>query len=186
MFGIQVAYLRKRWACASVCALNGIPNQEDPHVRVRPADLDVPVLLDQMSAELLDHLIVCRPCSVVFVTQRHSLGEAECVEGKRIASESTLRWKDRGANLALRHVTEQTLDDYIFDRLACDERQPLEHHLSCCSQCAKTAEERETLATWIRAAFYERKHGVNTSSNPTAVLQVQRSEIGRASCRERV
>jgi hypothetical protein len=151
-------------------------------VIVRSADLAAPGLVDQMSAELLDHLIVCRTCSVVFATQEHSLGEAECVEGKRIASEATVRSKDRGANFALRHVTEQTLDDYLFDRLACDERQPLEHHLSCCSQCAKTAQEQETLATWIRAAFYERKHGVNTSSNPTAVLQVQRSASTLSVC----
>jgi len=140
------------------------------------------MLVDQITAELLDHLIVCRTCSIIFATQKRSLGEAECVEGKRIALESTFRWQDRGANLSLQHLTEQTLDDYIFDRLACDERQPLEHHLSCCSQCAKAAEERETLATWIRAAFYERKHGVNTSSNPTAVLQVQRSGSALSVC----
>ena len=149
---------------------------------VRSADLDTSALVDQISAELLDHLIVCQTCSVLFAAQEHSLREAECVEGKRIASESTARSQDRGANLGLRHLTEQTLDDYIFDRLACDERQPLEHHLSCCSQCAKTAEERETLATWITAAFYERKHGVNTSSNPTAVLQVQRSASTLSVC----
>jgi hypothetical protein len=158
-----------------VCALKGIPNRKDPHVTVRSADLDAPVLVDQISAELLDHLLVCRTCSVVFAAQKHSLGEAECVEGKRIASESTVRWKDRGADRAARHVTEQALDDYIFDRLASDERQLLEHHLNCCLQCAKTVEERETLATWIRAAFYERQHGVKSSSNPTVVLQVQSS-----------
>jgi hypothetical protein len=151
-------------------------------VTVRSSDLDTPALVDQISAELLDHLIVCRTCFVIFATQKRSLGEAECVEGKRIAFESTVRWQDRGANLALQHLTEQTLDDYIFDRLACDERQPLEHHLSCCSQCAKAAEEGETLATWIRAAFHERKHCVKTSSNPKAVLQVQRSGSGPSVC----
>jgi hypothetical protein len=86
----------QRWACASV-------------------------LVDQISAELLDHLIVCRTCSVIFAAQEHSLEEAECVEGKRITSESTVRCEDRGANLAIRHLTEQSLDDYIFDRLACDQ-----------------------------------------------------------------
>jgi hypothetical protein len=151
-------------------------------VTVRSADLEAPALVDQISAELLDHLIVCRTCFVIFAAQEHSLGEAECVEGKRIAFESTVRWQDRGASLALRHPTEQTLDDYIFDRLACDERQPLEHHLSYCSQCAKTAEERETLATWIRAAFYEQKHGMNASSNPTGVLQVQHSASALTVC----
>jgi hypothetical protein len=138
--------------------------------------------VDQISAELLDRLFACRTCSVIFATQKRSLGETECVEGKRIAFESTVRWQDRGANLALQHLTEQTLDDYIFDRLACDERQPLEHHLSCCSQCAKAAEEGETLATWIRAAFHERKHCVKTSSNPKAVLQIQRSGSSLSVC----
>ena len=150
---------------------------------VKSADLDAPALVDQISAGLLDHLIVCRTCSVIFATQTHSLGEAECVEGKRIVSESTVRWKDRGANLALQHLTEQTLDDYIFDRLVdCDERQPLKHHLSYCSQCAKAVEQRETLATWIRAAFHERKHCVKTSSNPKAVLQIQRSGSSLSVC----
>jgi hypothetical protein len=138
--------------------------------------------VDQISAELLDHLIVCRTCFVIFATQKRSLGEAECVEGKRIALESTVRWQDRGANLALQHLTEQTLDDYIFDRLACDERQPVERHLSCCPRCAKTIQERETLATWIRAAFYEREHGLNASRNSTAVIQVQCSARALSVC----
>jgi hypothetical protein len=157
-------------------------NRKDLHVKVRSTDLDAPTLVDQMSAELLDHLIACRNCSVIFAAQEHSLEEAGCVEGQRIVSESKVRWQQRRANLALRHLTEQTLDDYLFDRLACDERQPLEHHLSCCSQCAKAAEEGETLATWIRAAFHERKHCVKTSSNPKAVLQVQRSGSGPSVC----
>jgi hypothetical protein len=71
-------------------------------------------------------------------------------------------------------LTEQTVDDYLFDRLSSDERQPISHHISNCSQCAKTIEERETLATWIRAAFHERERGVNS----TAVLEVQFSACG--------
>ena len=153
-----------------------------PSRDVRSADLDTSALVDQISAELLEHLIVCRTCSVIFAAQERSIGEAGCVEGKRIASESTVRRNGRKVNRALRHLTEQTLDDFIFDRLACDERQPLEHHLSCCSQCAKTAEERETLATWIRAAFYERKHGVKPPSNPAVVLQAQRSASALSVC----
>jgi hypothetical protein len=54
--------------------------------------------------------------------------------------------------------------------------------MSCCSQCAKTIEERETLAAWIRAAFYKREHGVDTSSNPTAVVRVQFSACALSLC----
>ena len=164
-----------------MCA-EGVPNRKDLHVTVRSSDLDTPALVDQITAELLDHLIVCRTCSAIFAAQEHSLEETECVEGKRITSESKVRCQDQEANLAIRHLTEQSLDDYIFDRLACDQRQPLEHHLSCCSWCAKTVQERETLATWIRTAFYERKHGVNTPPNPTAVLQAQRSASALSVC----
>jgi hypothetical protein len=56
-------------------------NRKDLHVKVRPADLDAPTLVDRISAELLDHLIVCRTCSVIFAAQQHSLGEVGCVEG---------------------------------------------------------------------------------------------------------
>jgi hypothetical protein len=157
-------------------------NRKDLHVKVRSTDLDAPTLVDQMSAELLDHLIACRNCSVIFAAQEHSLEEAGCVEGQRIVSESKVRWQQRRANLALRHLTEQTLDDYLFDRLACDERQPVERHLSCCPRCAKTIQERETLATWIRAAFYEREHGLNASRNSTAVIQVQCSARALSVC----
>jgi hypothetical protein len=157
-------------------------NRKDLHVKVRSADLDAPTLLDQISAELLDHLIACGTCSVIFAAQEHSLGEAGCVEGRRISSQSKLRWQERRSTLALRHLTEQTVDDYLFDRLSYDERQPLAHHISCCSQCAKTLQERETLATWIRAAFHEREHGVNPSSNPTAVVQVQFSACALSLC----
>jgi len=97
----------------------------DFRVKVRSADLDAPTLMDQISAELLDHLIACRTCSVIFSAQEHSLGEAGCVEGRRISSQSRLKWQERRATLALQHLTEQTVDDYLFDRLSCDERQPL-------------------------------------------------------------
>jgi hypothetical protein len=153
-------------------------NPKDLHVKVRSADLDAPTLVDQISAELLDHLMGCRTCSAIFAAQKHSLEEAGCLEGQRIVSESKVRWQQRRANLALRHLTEQTLDDYLFDRLACGEREPVEHHLSCCPQCAKTIQERETLARWLKSAFYEREHGTDTSSNLTAVIQVQCSARG--------
>jgi hypothetical protein len=179
-FGIQIAYLRDV-GDTNMCNERH-SNPKDLHVKVRSADLNAPTLVDQMSTALLDHLIGCRTCSAIFVAQKHSLGEAGCVEGQRIVSESKIRWQERRANLALRHLTEQTLDDYLFDRLACDEREPVEHHLSCCPQCAKTIEERETLATWIKAAFYEREHGTNTSSNLTAVIQVQCSARGLSVC----
>jgi hypothetical protein len=128
-------------------------NRKDFHVKIRSADLDAPTLIDEISADLLDHLIACRRCSIIFAAQEHSLGEAGCVEGRRISSQTKLRWQERRSSLALQHLTEQTVDDYLFDRLSCDEQQPLAHHLSCCLQCAETIEERKTLATWIRRAL---------------------------------
>jgi hypothetical protein len=148
-------------------------NRKNLHVKVRSADLDAPTLMDQISAELLDHLIACRKCSVIFAAQEHSLGEAGCVEGRRISSQSKLRWQERRSTLALQHVTEQTLDDNLFDRLSCDERQPLAHHISCCLQCAETMAKRKMLATWIKRAFDERKRGADTSAYATTVVQIQ-------------
>lgn len=157
-------------------------NRNDLHVKVRSTDLDAPTLVDRISAELLDHLIACRTCSAAFAAQEHSVEEVGCVEGRRIVSESKVRWQERRANLALRHLTDETLDDYIFDRLAFDERQPIEHHLKGCPQCAKTIQQQRTMATWIRAAFHERKR--NARSVPTAVIQVQCSARALSVCLE--
>jgi hypothetical protein len=158
------------------------PKPKGIHLKIRSADLDAPTLVDQISAELLDHLITCRTCLAVFAGQEHSVGEAGCVEGRRISSQSKLRWQERRSILALQHLTEQTVDDYLFDRLSCDERQPLAHHISCCLQCAETIAERKTLATWIRRAFDERRPGANTSSYPTAVVQIQFPERALSVC----
>jgi hypothetical protein len=155
---------------------------KDHRVKVRSTDLDAPTLVDRMSAELLDHLMACRVCSSIFAGQEQSLGEAGCVEGQRIVSESKVRWQERRANLALKHLSDETLDDYIFNRLACDEWQPVEHHLSRCPQCAKAIQNRETLATWIRAAFQEREHNRNAPSTSTGVIQVQCSARALSVC----
>ena len=64
-----------------------------------------------------------------------------------------VRWQEHRANLALRHLTDETLDGYIFDRLTCDERHPIKHHLKGCPQCAKTIQQRETMATWIKSGI---------------------------------
>lgn len=141
-------------------------------MQLRSADLDTRTLVDEISAEMLDHLIACRTCSAIFAAQQHSLGETECVEGKQIASESVGRRQHRNSDLATRHVSEESLDDCIFDRLASDKQQALDYHLHCCSQCAKTAKEREIMASWLKAAFYQREHGVNTSSIPAMFLSI--------------
>ena len=141
-------------------------------MKLRSADLDTRTLVDEISAKMLDHLIACRICSAIFAAQQHSLGETECVEGKQIASESAGRRQHRNPNLVTRHVSEESLEDYIFERLAFDEQRALDYHLGCCSQCAKTAKEQEILASWLRAAFYPREHDVNTSSIPAMFLPI--------------
>lgn len=140
-------------------------------MKLRSAHLNTPALVNEISAEMLDHLIACRTCSAVFAAQQHSLGGTECVEGKQIAAESERRQR-RDANFATRHITEEILDDYIFDRLAFDEQQALDCHLGCCSRCAKTVKEQKILASLLRAAFYQPEHGVNTSSIPAIFLSI--------------
>ena len=142
-------------------------------MKLRSADLDTRTLVDEISAKMLDHLIACRTCSAVFAAQQHSLEETECVEGKQITSESVGRRRHRNPNLVTRHVSQEILDDYIFDRLASDERQRVENHLNSCSQCAEAGEQQKILVSSIRAAFYQQEHGVNTSSIPAALLPVE-------------
>lgn len=156
-------------------------NRKDLHCKVRAANLDAPTLVDRISGELLDHLLACRTCSSIFAGQEQSLEEAGCLEGQRMISESRVRWQERRANLAFNHLTDETLDDYLFGRLACDERQAAKHHLSRCPRCAKAIEQRETLATWIRAAFEEHKRKPDTPSTPT-VIQVQCAAWALAVC----
>jgi hypothetical protein len=157
-------------------------NENHRHVTVRSIDLDAPMLVDQIGAELLDHLIVCRTCLLIFMAQEHSIGEAGCVEGMRIVSQSNVRWQERRSNLAHRHFTEQTLDDYLFDRFTLDERRAIEHHISCCSRCAQEFRQRETLATVIKAALSERQAGMHTSSNAIGVIRGHVSHSGFSAC----
>jgi hypothetical protein len=174
------------WLCnVGRCAMCGerSSSPKDFHVKIRSADLDAPTLVDQISADLLDHLIACRRCLVVFAAQEHSVGEAGCVEGRRISSQTKLRLQERRSSLALQHLTEQTVDDYLFDRLSCDEQQPLAHHLSCCLQCAETIEERKTLATWIRTAFDEESAQLRCKAEQSlrmALVSIDRNR--RSSC----
>jgi hypothetical protein len=157
-------------------------NENHRHVTVRSIDLDAPMLVDQIGAELLDHLIVCRRCLLVFMAQDRSIREAGCVKGMRVVSQSNVRWQERRSNLAHRHLTEQTLDDYLFDRFTLDELHAIKHHISCCSQCAQELRQRETLATLIKAAFSDRQAGMQTSSNANGVMRVQVSPLGFSAC----
>ncbi len=144
-------------------------------MQVRSTNLDAPTLVDHIGAELLDHLIVCKICSLVFAAQEDSIGEAGCVQGRRIVSQSQVKLQERRATLALGHLTEQTLDDYLFNRLTSDERKALEHHIDRCSPCAQEIRQRETLVTLIRTVLSERQAGTDTSSTATGVLHVQLS-----------
>lgn len=157
-------------------------NRKDLYLNVRTADLDAPTLVDRMSAELLDHLATCRICAGIFAGQEQSLEEAGCIEGQRIVSESKLRWQERRANLALKHLTDETLDDYIFGRLAGGECRSVTHHLSRCPPCAKAIQQRETLAALIRAAFRERQRNRNAPSTPRGIIQVQCSARALSAC----
>ncbi len=131
------------------------------------------MLVDQIGAELLAHLIVCGTCSRIFVAQEQSIGDVGCVEGRRIVSQSKLKWQERRSNLALWHLADPTLDDYLFDRLTLDEREALEHHTGCCSQCAQELRRRETLVALIKACLSERQAGENASSTANSVVHVQ-------------
>jgi hypothetical protein len=42
---------------------------------------------------------------------------SRCVDGRRIVSECQVRGREGRSAVALRHVREETLDDYLFDRL---------------------------------------------------------------------
>jgi hypothetical protein len=166
----------------SPMSANSGNNENDRYVKVRSIDLDAPMLVDQIGAELLDHLIVCRTCLLIFMAQQRSIGEAGCVEGMRVVSQSNLRWQERRSNLAHRHLTEQTLDDYLFDRFTLDELHAIEHHINCCSQCAQAFRQRETLATLIKAALSDRQAGMGSSSNANGVVRVQVFPLGFSAC----
>jgi hypothetical protein len=89
-------------------------NRKDFHVKIRSADLGAATLINEVSADLLDHLIACRRCSIIFAAQEHSLREAGCVEGQRISSRTKLRSQERRLFPALQHLTEQKVDDYLL------------------------------------------------------------------------
>ena len=156
------------------------PNENDLHAKVRSVNLDAPTLVDQIGAELLNHLILCRRCLLIFVAQQDSIGDAGCVVGKRIVSQSELRWQERRSSLALRHLTEQTMDDFLFDRFISDERQAIEHHHRICSQCLQEIQKRATLSALIKAALSRREE--TSSSGVNGVVQVRVSDTDFSAC----
>jgi hypothetical protein len=148
-------------------------NEGQEYVKVRSIDLDAPQLKDQIDRELLDHLIACRTCSAIFAAQKNSIGEAGCVVGRRIVSQSEVRWQEHRSALALRHATEETLDEYLFDRLTADEIEPLEYHARFCSQCAIRILELETLISCMKVVFRERLNAVKSAPSAQALVGVR-------------
>jgi hypothetical protein len=124
-------------------------NKQHLYVKHRSINLERSQLLDQIGGELLDHLISCRTCSAIFADQKNSIGEAGCVLGQRIVSES----QKHRSRVAPRHVTEETLDDYLFERLTGDQREAVERHAQLCSQCGRKIVELQTLITCMKLAF---------------------------------
>jgi hypothetical protein len=149
------------------------PNKEQEYLKLRSIDLDAPQLKDQIDRELLDHLLACRTCSAIFAAQRNSIGEAGCVVGRRIVSQSEVRWQEHRFTLALRHVTDETLDEYLFDRLTTDEIEPLEYHARFCTQCANRILERETLISCMKVIFRERLNAVKSAPSAQALVGVR-------------
>ena len=156
------------------------PKENDLRAKVRSVDLDAPMLVDQIGAELLDHLIGCRRCWLIFVAQEDSIGEAGCVEGIRIVTQSEHRWQEWRLTLALEHLTEQTLDDYLFDRFTGDELLAVEHHISCCSGCAQEIHKRAALIALIKATLSRREETISSGVN--GVVQVRVSDNDFSAC----
>jgi hypothetical protein len=156
------------------------PNENDIQAKVRSVNLDAPTLVDKIGAELLNHLITCRKCLLIFMAQEDSIGEAGCIEGIRIVSQSELRWQERRSSLALEHLTEQTMDDFLFDRFISDERQAIEHHLRSCSHCLQEIHQRATLIALIKTALSRRQE--TSSSGVNGVVQVRVSDTDFSAC----
>jgi hypothetical protein len=149
-------------------------NKEHEYVKVRSIDLDAPQLKDQIDRELLDHLIACRTCTTIFAAQKNSIGGAGCVVGRRIVSQSEVRRQEHRFTLAVGHVTEETLDEYLFDRLTADEIELLDYHARFCSQCANRILERQRLISCMKAVFRERLNAVKSPSPQTGGCTISR------------
>ena len=129
------------------------PNSKEEPVRTMLSCANFPALVDSISQELLDHLTACRTCLAVFAAQQVSLEKAGCIEGRRIVSQSQVNRQEGRSNLTLRHFTDETLDDYLFDRLTWDQGELLEGHVSVCSQCLQKMKERAIMITCLKAVF---------------------------------
>lgn len=148
-------------------------------VRLRTVDLDAPTLVDRIGGLLLDHIASCQTCSSVFAAQQKSISAAGCVEGKRIVSELEIRWESERTIVALRHVTEELLDNYLFGRLSAGELQALDSHAASCSICLNKIDRRRGLIACIKAAFEKRAEGVNSLPHHHGAVSVQCPELAR-------
>ena len=81
--------------------------------------------------------------------------------------------------LALRHLTGDVIEEYLFDRLTEGEKAAVEFHAESCFRCRNELKDRRTLIGCIRAAL--RQANDNGDIHKQMVTAVNVRFPGRAS-----
>jgi hypothetical protein len=149
------------------------PNEYPIPVKVKTVNLDAPTLVDQIGKGLLDHLAKCQRCFSIFAAQEESIEYSGCIEGRRIVSESQVKWEARRQVLALRHLTVEVIEEYLFDRLTEGEKAAVECHAESCSRCGNELRDRRTLIGCIRAALRQANQDGGAQTQTVTAVNVR-------------
>jgi hypothetical protein len=163
-------------------AVEGQPNNYPIPVKVKTVNLDAPTLVDRIGKGLLDHLGKCQRCFLIFAAQEESIECSGCMEGRRIVSESQVKWEQRQSLLALQQLTGDVIEEYLFDRLTEGEKAAVECHATSCFRCGNELRDRRALIGCIRAALLQANEDGDTHTQMVTAVNVRFPGRASATC----
>jgi hypothetical protein len=106
-------------------------------VHVKTMDLDFPSSFEEMTQALMEHILECRHClRVASAGIDISLQQAGCEACKQIFSRFYSELQVRQELASAAHLSEETIEEYCFNRLSEQEGTLFEQHLRMCPSCA--------------------------------------------------
>ena len=128
-------------------------------IRVKGTKIDTTQEPDDFSNQLIDHVCECLECLMTVIKQRTSLVEAGC-PGFLSLLVAAQKYPDSARSPLMNvHLTEDTIEEYCFNRLTFIEVKVLEGHLAVCRDCNRRIEHRKRFVHLIKAAFRQRTKG---------------------------
>jgi hypothetical protein len=152
-----------------------ISSNEKPSVglKVSVASLDMafPKSIEEMEGLLTRHVLSCRHCLAMALFREEALAETGCDEYTGMLNRMHSVLRVQNALECDKHIDEDALEEYCFNRLTESESEKLEEHVLGCPECAERLEDRfEFIACMKRAVeLFEENNSKSGISGALAV-----------------